>query len=92
MVRAWHVQNGKLLAAFKAHAQGTINCLAFTPDGSRLATGAWDGVAHLWDLPNGRERAVYKGHRNGVTVIAGSPYGGAASASPGDRAAPPRPR
>ncbi|MBA4067524.1 MAG: hypothetical protein C0501_28210 [Isosphaera sp.] len=39
-----------------------VNALAYSPDGTRLASSSKDGTAKVWDLGNGREVATYRGH------------------------------
>lgn len=41
---------------------GRINSLAYSPDGTRLASSSADGTAKIWDLGNGREITTYRGH------------------------------
>src|SRR5262249_55415498 len=61
-VWVWDASNGKQLRTLTGH-QGTITCVAFSPDGRRLVSSAraWDAVARrsngeirVWDLSNGR--------------------------------------
>jgi WD40 repeat protein len=39
-----------------------INALAYSPDGTRLASASRDGTVKIWDLGNGRELITYRGH------------------------------
>ena len=39
-----------------------VNALAYSPDGSRLASASRDGTVKIWDLGNGRELVTYRGH------------------------------
>jgi WD40 repeat protein len=57
------------------HAFGTVLCVAFTPDGTQLATGDSNGEVHLWRVADGQHLASYKGHENWVRTIAFSPDG-----------------
>lgn len=47
---------------------------AFSPDGSRLASGGYDRTLHLWDVATGREVASHP-HPNSVGAIAFDPFG-----------------
>jgi WD40 repeat protein len=54
-----------------------VNALAYSPDGSRLASCSKDYTVRIWDLGNGRELITYRGHgtqpddptRNGTNVL-----------------------
>lgn len=35
-----------------------VNCVAFAPDGSIVATGSSDGTVRLWSVPDGKQRRV----------------------------------
>jgi WD40 repeat protein len=49
----WHYLHGlchKDSGTFRAHATGAeLTCLAFSPDGQRLATSSYHGTVRLWD-------------------------------------------
>jgi tetratricopeptide (TPR) repeat protein len=52
-----------------------VTSVAWSPDGARLATGAGDGTAKVWDATGGRELLTLTGHTKGVTAVAWSPDG-----------------
>jgi len=47
-VRLWDVATGEELAPFQGHGTDVL-CLAFSPDGSRLASGLRNSTVLLWD-------------------------------------------
>jgi hypothetical protein len=48
-VRLWDVFSGKQIAKFDGH-RGAVRSLAFSPDGSTLASGSVDTTILLWDV------------------------------------------
>jgi WD40 repeat protein/tRNA A-37 threonylcarbamoyl transferase component Bud32 len=50
-------------------------CIAFHPDGKRLASGGPDHTINLRDLASGATVQTFSGHRGPVTAIAFSPNG-----------------
>jgi WD40 repeat protein len=54
---------------------GDIWCLAWSPDGSSLASGATDGEVRIWDPVTQENQNVYRGHQAGIYEIAWSADG-----------------
>jgi RNA polymerase sigma factor (sigma-70 family) len=55
-----------------------INCLAFTPDGTKLAAagiGEADRAIHLWDVGTGQKVQTFQGHQGWVNTLAFFPDG-----------------
>ena len=52
-----------------------VHDLAFSPDGSRLASGSSDGTARIWNLETGDTDHTFGGHTNVVFVVVFSPDG-----------------
>jgi len=73
-VHIWDLTTGAKLKTINTHG-GAVSVLAFTADGSRLATAGTDRVIRVWDLPNGEELFTCKGHTVNVWALAFSPDG-----------------
>ncbi|HEX5219800.1 MAG TPA: serine/threonine-protein kinase [Verrucomicrobiae bacterium] len=65
---------GKTGTNFLAHSRMVVG-VAFTPDGSVLATGGEEGTAKLWDVATIREIATLKGHLRSIHALDISPDG-----------------
>ena len=48
-VRLWDMSTGENIATFLGHPTD-IQCLAFSPDSTILASGSFDGTIFLWDM------------------------------------------
>ena len=52
-----------------------VNFVAFSPDGSMIASGSWDKTIKLWQASDGALLGTLLGHSGGVTSVAFSPDG-----------------
>jgi WD40 repeat protein/serine/threonine protein kinase/tetratricopeptide (TPR) repeat protein len=57
------------------HHAGRIRSLAFSPDGTRLASASDDRTIKLWDVDRGQEVLTLQGHTSKVTSVAFAPDG-----------------
>jgi WD40 repeat protein len=90
---AWHDMPGQLtiwdVAARKAlvrlRGTGSIRTVAYSPDGTTIATGEFGGAIRLRDASTGQERAVLNGHTSGVNKLAFSQDGASLASAGLDR-------
>jgi WD40 repeat protein len=79
----WAVASGEILAEIKAHTR-PVNQVAFTADGSRLATASCDQTVKLWEVATRegevRERATFAWPIGRIYSLAFSPDGMTAAA------------
>src|SRR5262249_29207243 len=53
---------------------GSVNSVAVSPDGLRLASGSY-GTVRIWDIESGVELQTLKGHRGAVNGVVFAPDG-----------------
>ena len=73
-LRLVNTSTGDVYKTVAAHS-GEISCLAFSPDGTLLATGSADRTVKVWELKTMSLRYAIKGLGEGVKDVAFSPDG-----------------
>ncbi|PKW11901.1 WD40 repeat [Streptomyces sp. 1222.5] len=64
---------------------GDVETVAFSPDGSTLATAGEDKAVRLWDVSSRKVRATLHGHTDKVSTVAFSPDGRTLATASTDR-------
>jgi WD40 repeat protein len=73
-VRVVDVKSGRTVARLEAHP-GVVRALAFSGDGSLLASASEDRVVRVWNAADGRLLKAFEGHTRGVRAVAFSTDG-----------------
>ena len=73
-VTLWDVATSRQTATLSGHTNHVF-CVAFGPNGDRLASASNDNTVKLWDVATGREIATLTGHTQYVMGVAFSPDG-----------------
>lgn len=75
-VRLWNLKTQNPLDNFVlGQTPSYVTSLAFSPDGSNVAAGTYDGPIQLWNVPGRQEIGSFKLHRSIVRALAFSPDG-----------------
>ena len=72
--KVWDAESGNELLTLTGH-NSSVESVAWSPNGKRLATGSGDGTAKVWDADTGKELLTLSGSRGGVNSVAWSPDG-----------------
>ena len=72
-----------LIATLEGHT-GRVNSVAFSPDGTTLASGSWDPSIKLWDVATRTNIATRTRFTSGVYSVSFSPDGAILASGSGD--------
>ncbi|MCP4222322.1 MAG: hypothetical protein GY773_03140, partial [Actinomycetia bacterium] len=73
-IRLWDPSTGQHAHTLTGHT-GWVRSVAYSPDGTQLASTSDDETIRLWDPTTGREQRRFEGHTGSVTGLAWSPDG-----------------
>ncbi len=65
---------GTTLYTYRGHSQ-SVNAVAWSPDGKRIASASSDRMVQVWDAFTGSNIYTYRGHSKNVHAVAWSPDG-----------------
>jgi WD40 repeat protein/tRNA A-37 threonylcarbamoyl transferase component Bud32 len=84
VTRTWEVEAWKPVRELRGHT-ALVYCVAFSPDGKRLASASGDKTVKVWDARTGKEVLALQGHTSRVTSVAFSPDGNRIASGSGER-------
>lgn len=71
----WDARTGNYIDLTCAHHSAVVRALAFSANGTRLATGSWDGTIRLWNAVTGAHLGTSKSVGTLITSLSFSPDG-----------------
>jgi len=68
------MQANSIIATYLGHS-ASVNTVAWSPDGTRIASGGDDGSVQVWEASTGKNIFIYRVHTGKVNAVAWSPDG-----------------
>jgi len=68
-VQVWNVATGQVEQTLKGHSHW-VESVAFSPDGSKLASGSGDDTVQVWDVATSQVEQTLEGHSGKVKSVA----------------------
>lgn len=73
-VYIFDIETRQEVASMKGHTE-PVRTVAFSPDGSRIASGSTDKTIRIWDIQTGKQMQRLDGHKHSVRSVAFSSDG-----------------
>src|SRR5579871_3385642 len=74
-VKVWDATTGQTLLTYQGHQDHQVYALAWSPDGTKIASGSDDKTVQVWNAATGQPLLIYQGHSDIVFGVAWSPNG-----------------
>ncbi|APA15267.1 hypothetical protein sscle_14g100370 [Sclerotinia sclerotiorum 1980 UF-70] len=74
-LRLWDTTTGRIASNAPRVIRIRVTSVAFSPDGTKVASGSHDKTIRLWDTITGESLQTLEGHSNWVSSVAFSPDG-----------------
>jgi WD40 repeat protein len=82
-LQVWDAQTGREIFALPGHT-ASVTSVAYSPDGTRLASASGDKTVKVWDARTGQQLLSLKGHTDFVQSVTYSPDGKCLASAGGD--------